>query len=424
MSIPADTGSIELPASSKGAFRALKHRNFRLLFTANAISNIGGWAQRIAQDWLVLQLTHQNAQDLGIVTALQFLPTVFVSAWAGLLADRFSKRILVIYTNLGAGLTSGLLGWLILTNQVQLWHVYVLAFVLGIFTAIDAPIRQSFNSEIVGTADVGSAISLNSANFNVGRLVGPAVSGFLIQAFGTGPSFVINAVSYLGVIFALMAMRKRELFVTPPVAKGSQIREAFWYLLERPNLLWLMAAVFTTATFGLNFQIFIAVMATKEFHKQAGDFGILGTALAIGTLSGALISARLERYRLPRNIMLTMSVFGVALSLLSFAPNYLSFGIMLPFCGVLALIALISANSYVQTHTDASLRGRVMGIYLLIFMGGTPIGSTLLGIYAQQAGVRSTMLLCGIVTVVTPLIFLWLLNRNRDGSRTRRSVIS
>jgi predicted MFS family arabinose efflux permease len=235
---------------------------------------------------------------------------------------------------------------------------------------------------------------------------------------------VINAVSYLGVIFALMAMRKRELFVTPPVAKGSQIREAFWYLLERPNLLWLMAAVFTTATFGLNFQIFIAVMATKEFHKQAGDFGILGTALAIGTLSGALISARLERYRLPRNIMLTMSVFGVALSLLSFVPNYLSFGIMLPFCGVLALIALISANSYVQTHTDASLRGRVMGIYLLIFMGGTPIGSTLLGIYAQQAGVRSTMLLCGIVTVVTPLIFLWLLNRNRDGSRTRRSVIS
>jgi MFS family permease len=417
MSIPADTGSIELPGSPKGGFRALKHRNFQLLFTANAISNIGGWAQRIAQDWLVLQLTNQSAQDLGIVTALQFLPTVFLSTWAGLLADRFSKRILVIYTNLGAGLTSGLLGWLILTNQVQLWHVYVLAFVLGIFTAVDAPIRQSFNSEIVGPADVGSAISLNSANFNVGRLVGPAVSGFLIQAFGTGPSFMINAFSYLGVIFALMGMRKRDLFVTPPVAKGSQIREAFWYIMERPKLLWLMAAVFTTATFGLNFQLFIAVMATKEFHKQAGDFGILGTAIAIGTLSGALISARLERYRQPRNIMLTMSVFGVSLSLLSFAPSYLTFGLMLPFCGVLALLALVSANSYVQTHTDASLRGRVMGIYLLIFMGGTPIGSTLLGIYAQHAGVRSTMLLCGAVTVVTPLIFLWLLNRNRDAAR-------
>jgi MFS family permease len=417
MSIPADTGAIDLPVASKGAFRALKHRNFRLFFAANIISNVGGWAQRIAQDWLVLQLTNQSAQDLGIVTALQFLPTLFLSTWAGLLADRFSKRVLVIYTNLGAGLTSGLLGWLILTNQVQLWHVYLLAFVLGIFTAMDAPIRQSFNSEIVGAADLGSAISLNSANFNMGRLVGPAVSGFLIQAFGTGPSFVINAVSYLGLIFALMAMRQSELIITAPVAKGSKIREAWHYIRQSPNLIWLMAAVFTTATFGLNFQIFTALMATKEFHKQAGDFGILGTALAIGTLSGALISARLERYRVPRNIMLTMSVFGLTLSALAFAPTYLAFAFMLPLCGVLALMALISANSYVQTHTDASLRGRVMGIYLLIFMGGTPVGSTLLGVYAQHAGVRATILLCGIVTVVTPLLFLWLLNRNRNAAR-------
>jgi MFS family permease len=414
MSIPADTGAIDLPVSSKGAFRALRHLNFRLLFLANAISNVGSWAQRIAQDWLVLELTHQSAQDLGIVTALQFLPTLFLSTYAGLLADRFSKRILVIYTNLGAGLTSGLLGWLIITGQVQLWHVYVLAFVLGIFTAIDAPIRQAFNSEVVGAADLGSAISLNSANFNMGRLIGPAVSGFLIQAFGTGPSFMINAVSYLGLIFALMGMRKSQLFVTPPVAKGSQIREAFWYIMGRPNLLWLMAAVFVTATFGLNFQIFTALMATKEFHKQAGDFGILGTALAIGTLSGALISARLERYRQPRNIMFTMAVFGAALSFLSFAPSYLAFALLLPLCGVLALLALISANSYVQTHTDASLRGRVMGIYLLIFMGGTPVGSTLLGIYAQHAGIRPTMLLCGLVTVVAPLIFVVLLNRHRN----------
>lgn len=414
MSIPADTGAIDLPVSSKGAFRALRHLNFRLLFLANAISNVGSWAQRIAQDWLVLELTHQSAQDLGIVTALQFLPTLFLSTYAGLLADRFSKRILVIYTNLGAGLTSGLLGWLIITGQVQLWHVYVLAFVLGIFTAIDAPIRQAFNSEVVGAADLGSAISLNSANFNMGRLIGPAVSGFLIQAFGTGPSFMINAVSYLGLIFALMGMRKSQLFVTPPVAKGSQIREAFWYIMGRPNLLWLMAAVFVTATFGLNFQIFTALMATKEFHKQAGDFGILGTALAIGTLSGALISARLERYRQPRNIMFTMAVFGVSLSILSFAPSYLAFALLLPLCGVLALLALISANSYVQTHTDASLRGRVMGIYLLIFMGGTPVGSTLLGIYAQHAGIRPTMLLCGLVTVVAPLIFVVLLNRHRN----------
>ena len=414
MSIPTDTGAVDLPGKSRGAFRAFRHRNFRLLFPANAVSNAGSWAQRIAQDWLVLELTGQSARDLGIVTALQFLPTLFLSTWAGLLADRFSKRILVIYTNLGAGLTSGLLGWLIVTNQVQLWHVYVLAFVLGIFTAIDAPIRQSFNSEIVGTDDLPSAISLNSANFNIGRLIGPAVSGFLIQAFGTGPSFLINAVSYVGVIIALLAMRTSELRTTPPVAKGSQIREAFWYIRSRPDLVWVMAAVFTTATFGLNFQIFMALMATSQFHRQAGDFGLLGTALAVGTLGGALLSARLERYRLPKNILRVMSLFGLALALLSFAPNYLSFGLMLPFCGCLALLGAISANSYVQTTTEASLRGRVMGIYLLIFMGGTPLGSTLLGFFAQQEGIRATILFCGLVTLIAPMFFLWLLNGGRS----------
>ena len=416
MSLPTDTGAVDLPVRSKGAFRALRHRNFRLLFPAMVVSNAGGWAQRIAQDWLVLELTNQSARDLGIVTALQFLPTLFLSTWAGLLADRFSKRMLLAYTNLGAGLTSGLLGWLILSGQVQLWHVYVLAFVLGIFTAIDAPIRQSFNSEIVGRDDLPSAISLNSANFNIGRLIGPAISGFLIQAFGTGPSFLINAVSYVGVILALIAMRSRELLVTPPAAKGSQIREAFWYIMQRPDLVWVMAAVFTTATFGLNFQIFIALMATSEFHRQAGDFGLLGTALAVGTLSGALVSARLERYRLPRNILLMMSAFGVMLAVLSFAPNYLSFGLLLPICGALALLGAISANSYVQTTTDPSLRGRVMGIYLLIFLGGTPIGSSLLGLFAQQEGIRATILVCGLVTLIAPLVFLGLLNRHRQVS--------
>ena len=416
MSDHTDTGAVHLPGRSKGAFRALRHRNFRLLFPAMVVSNIGGWAQRIAQDWLVLELTHQSAQDLGIVTALQFLPTVFLSTWAGLLADRFSKRMLLVYTNLGAGLTSGLLGWLIVSGQVQLWHVYLLAFVLGIFTAVDAPIRQSFNSEIVGPDDLPSAISLNSANFNTGRLIGPALSGFLIEAFGTGPSFLINGATYVGVIFALLGMRTRELVVTPPVAKGSQIREAFWYVVKRPDLVWVMAGVFTTATFGLNFQIFIALMSTSEFHKKAGDFGLLGTALAIGTLTGALVSARLERYRLPSKILLVMASFGLMLAVLSFAPNYLTFGLLLPVCGALALLGAISANSYVQTTTEPSLRGRVMGIYLLIFLGGTPIGSSLLGLFAQLEGIRATILVCGMVTLIAPLVFLGLLNRHRQVS--------
>ena len=383
---------------SSGALRAFRHRNFAILFPANLVSNIGSWAQRVAQDWLVLQLTH-SASALGLVTALQFLPSLLLSTWAGLLADRFPKRGLLLFTNAGAGLSSLVLGLLIVGQQVQLWHVFLLAFVLGIFNAIDAPIRQSFNAELVGTDDLPSAVSLNSANFNTGRLVGPAISGFLIQAFDTGPSFLINAASYLFVILALLMMRPEQLVGVNAAPAGSKIRDAFRYVLSRPDLFWIMIAVFATATFGVNFQIFIALMATQEFHRSAGDFGLLGTAVAVGSLSGALLSTRLERHRTPVKISMVMMVFGATLVVLAFAPSYLAFALMLPGSGVLALIALISANSYVQTSTDDTLRGRVMGIYLTLMLGGTPVGSLLLGILAQQTNIRVAIWFCGTVTI-------------------------
>jgi len=383
---------------SSGALRAFRHRNFAILFPANLVSNIGSWAQRVAQDWLVLQLTH-SASALGLVTALQFLPSLLLSTWAGLLADRFPKRGLLLFTNAGAGLSSLVLGLLIVGQQVQLWHVFLLAFVLGIFNAIDAPIRQSFNAELVGTDDLPSAVSLNSANFNTGRLVGPAISGFLIQAFDTGPSFLINAASYLFVILALLMMRPEQLVGVNAAPAGSKIRDAFSYVLSRPDLFWIMIAVFATATFGVNFQIFIALMATQEFHRSAGDFGLLGTAVAVGSLSGALLSTRLERHRTPVKISMVMMAFGATLVVLAFAPSYLAFALMLPGSGVLALIALISANSYVQTSTDDTLRGRVMGIYLTLMLGGTPVGSLLLGILAQQTNIRVAIWFCGTVTI-------------------------
>mgnify|MGYP000650339000 CR=1 FL=1 len=384
--------------ATSGALRAFRHRNFAILFPANLVSNIGSWAQRVAQDWLVLQLTH-SASALGLVTALQFLPSLLLSTWAGLLADRFPKRGLLLLTNAGAGLSSLVLGVLIVSNQVRLWHVFVLAFTLGIFNAIDAPIRQSFNAELVGTDDLPSAVSLNSANFNTGRLVGPAISGFLIQAFDTGPSFLINAASYLFVILALLLMRPAQLLGVKTAPAGSKIRDAYRYVLGRPDLFWVMIAVFATATFGVNFQIFIALMATQEFHRSAGDFGLLGTALAVGSLSGALLSTRLERHRTPIKITMVMMVFGATLVVLAFAPSYLAFAFMLPCSGVLALIALISANSYVQTSTDDTLRGRVMGIYLTLMLGGTPLGSMLLGVVAQQTNIRVAIWFCGTVTI-------------------------
>jgi MFS family permease len=181
---------------SKGdSWRALKHYNYRLLYPASLLSNIGTWAQRIAQDWLVMELTDNNPVILGLVTALQFLPSLLLSLWGGLLADRFDKRKLLFLTNLGGGLGSALMGILVITGLVQIWHVYLLAFVVGVFSAVDAPIRISFNSELVGKDDLPNAVSLNSANFNLGRLIGPAASGLLIAAFGTGPSFLINSLT-------------------------------------------------------------------------------------------------------------------------------------------------------------------------------------------------------------------------------------
>ncbi len=368
------------------------------------MSNIGTWSQRVAQDWLVLELTNKDAAMLGLVTAIQFLPAMLLSLYGGLLADRFSKRKLLILTNTGAALTSVILGLLVIAGSVQLWHVFVLALALGVFTAIDSPIRVSFTSELVGKDDLANAVSLNSANFNVGRLVGPALSGYLIFFYGTGPSFLINTATYVFMVTTLLFLRDKELHITAKPARDNKLSEAFKYVRSRPDLMLVMLTVFFTTTFGLNFQIFIALMATKEFGMQADQFGALGSILAIGSLSGALIAARLEKKRTTKNILFGATLFGVLLMLSAYLPNPLLFAIMLPLMGATALLTLISANTYVQSNTTNALRGRVMGIYLMIFMGGTPIGAPLIGFVAAAVGIRLTIVLCGLVLVVAALI--------------------
>jgi MFS family permease len=368
------------------------------------MSNIGTWSQRVAQDWLVLELTNKDAAMLGLVTAIQFLPAMLLSLYGGLLADRFSKRKLLILTNTGAALTSVILGLLVIAGSVQLWHVFVLALALGVFTAIDSPIRVSFTSELVGKDDLANAVSLNSANFNVGRLVGPALSGYLIFFYGTGPSFLINTATYVFMVTTLLFLRDKDLHITAKPARDNKLSEAFKYVRSRPDLMLVMLTVFFTTTFGLNFQIFIALMATKEFGMQADQFGALGSILAIGSLSGALIAARLEKHRTTKNILFGATLFGVLLMLSAYLPNPLLFAIMLPLMGATALLTLISANTYVQSNTTNALRGRVMGIYLMIFMGGTPIGAPLIGFVAAGVGIRLTIVLCGLVLVAAALI--------------------
>ena len=382
----------------EGSLRSFRHRNFRILFPANAASNIGTWAQRVAQDWLVLQLTH-SGKDLGLVTGLQFLPALLLSLYGGRLADRFNKRILLYITNLGGGAVALLMGILVMTDTVRIWHVYVLAFILGIFTAIDAPIRQSFTSEMVGKSDLANAVSLNSANFNAGRLIGPGVSGLLIAWFGTGPSFIINAFSYIAVVIALMAIRDEELHIEAAPQVDAKIREAWAYVRKRTDIFAVMITVFFAATFGLNFQVFTALMATAIFHKGPASYGSLGSIVAIGSLSGALISAKLDTRRSPRFIIAFALMFGASVALTAVAPSYFTYMLTLPIAGALGLTTMIAANSYVQTKTDAALRGRVMGIYLTIFLGGTPLGSPLIGWLAETIGTRQTIFLCGVVTM-------------------------
>lgn len=388
--------------AADSTFSAFRHRNFALLFAVNAVSNIGTWSQRVAQDWLVLELTG-SGRDLGLVTGLQFLPTLVLSMLGGVLADRFNKRRLLIATNLGGGLAAVLLGMLVINGSVRLWHVFALAFALGVFSAIDAPIRQSFTSELVGKTDLANAVSLNSANFNAGRLIGPGLSGVMIAAFGTGPSFLLNAASFLTVVAGLLAVREADLHRGDRAGGGTTVREALDYVRSNPQISALLVVVFFGATFGLNYQMFNALMATTEFRKGPAEFGALGSVLAIGSLTGALITARIVGGRTPERIMSLAVMFGAATAALGSAPTYTVYCLMLPVAGGLAISTMVSANSYVQTHTSSRMRGRVMGIYLTVFMGGTPVGSPLVGWWSSTIGIRDTLRVCGAITIAAAL---------------------
>ena len=403
---------MRMSVKEDGNWRSFRHRNYRILFPANTVSNIGSWAQRIAQDWLVLELTNNNGTYLGLVTAVQFAPVLFFSLHGGKFADRFNKRKVLILTNIMGGAASLGLGVLVITDLIALWHVFALAAVLGISTAIDAPVRQAFTTEVVGQSDLPNAVSLNSANFNAGRLIGPAISGGLIAAFGTGPSFIVNGLSYFFVIAALLNLNEKAFFnLDRPKSDGS-IREGIAYAKARPDIYVVMLMVFFLATFGLNFQIFNALMATQEFGLGPASFGLMGTFIAIGSLSGAIGSARLERFRNTKFVIKSGIAFSISIMMLSIIPNYTLYILWLPICGVTALTTLVSANSIVQTSTDPAIRGRVMGLYLLIFMGGTPFGSPLIGTTTELLGIRPTIALCGGISLAASLI-IWLRYKNR-----------
>jgi len=404
-----------------GNLRSFRHRNFRILYPANAVSNIGTWAQRVAQDWLVLELTDNSGTYLGLVTAVQFLPILLFSLLGGKFADRFNKRKALILTNILGGSSSLVLGLLVVTESVFLWQVFVLAAVLGLSNAIDGPIRQSFTTEIVGLDDLPNAVSLNSANFNGGRLIGPAVSGGLIAAFGTGPSFLINGLSYCFVIAALLQLNEKAFFHQDQKKSDGNIREGIKYVRARPDIYVVLLIVFFISTFGLNFQIFNALMATKEFGLGPASFGLMGTFVAIGSFIGAVGSARLERFRSAKFVIKGGIVFSISVMVVSVLPTFTIYMIWLPLCGLSALTTLVSANSLVQTSSDPVIRGRVMGLYLLIFLGGTPFGSPIIGLSTELIGIRPTIGICGAISLAASTL-IWFVYKNRVTPPTDISV--
>ena len=385
-----------------GTLRSFKHRNFKILFSANFLSNIGTWAQGVAQAWLILELTDSGTY-LGIVTSLQFAPILFFSISGGKIADKFNKRKVLMLTNLTAGISALSVATLVLTENIKIWHVMFFAFMLGMGNAIDAPVRQSFNVEVVGKQDLPNAVGLNSTNFNIGRLIGPGLSGLLIAAYGTGVSFLLNGISYLVVIIALINIRESELFIEGKKSSSTKIREAMAYVAARPDILAVMITVFFATSFGLNFNIFNTMMATQVFDKGAAEYGALGSILAVGSLSGAIISARLEKKRGPRFVMIGSMIFSAILILSAFAPTYLVYSILLPIIGCVALLTFIGANTMVQLRTDSQIRGRVMGIYLTVFLGGTPIVSPFIGIMTQEVGTRPTVAICGLISLLAAI---------------------
>ena len=399
-------------------FRALSNPNYRLYAAGAVVSNVGTWMQRVAQDWLVLQLTDNNGTALGITTGLQFLPILLLSPYAGLVADRFPKRRLLQVTQLMMAAPALLLGLLAVTGLVETWHVYALAFVFGVGTAFDAPARQSFVSEIVDREDLSNAVGLNSASFNLARIVGPALAGFMIAWLGggaeaTGWVIGINAVSYAAVVLALQRMRAEDLDTPEPQGREKgMIRDGLRYIRSRPDIMMVLAIVFFAGTFGLNFQMTSALMATEVFGKGASEYGILGTTMAVGSLSGALLAARrgIVRHRL---VIMAAIAFGIAEVFAGLMPSYLTFALWTPVLGITALTMITAANTTVQLSVTPELRGRVMALYMMIFMGGTPLGSPVVGWVGETFGARWTLIGGGAMTIVGTLLAVAVFSRTQ-----------
>lgn len=417
------TGAVQPPELAaagqrhRGTFGSLRVANYRRYAGGQIVSLIGTWMQRVAQDWLVLELSGGNPIALGVAIALQFGPTLLLTLWAGVLADRLDKRRLLLATQVSLAGFALVLGVLDVSGVVELWQVYVFCLLVGCAAAVEQPVRQSFVMEMVGREQLVNAVALNSMTFNTARIVGPGIAGLLIAAVGTGWVFVINAASFATTVLALLTMNRAKLYLSErvPRARG-QLREGLRYVLAQRQLTLVMVLVFFVATFGLNFNATLPVVVRNVFDRGPEAYGLLSTMLAVGTLAGATLAARRAgagaRPRL-RVVVVAAMAFGAMAVVVGLMPTYTAFGLMLVPAGAAVMTFLTAANATVQLAVTPTMRGRVMALYMLVLIGGMPIGSPIVGWTAATFGPQVPIVAGGALSFVAAGVCGLLMLRSR-----------
>ncbi|WP_368497830.1 MFS transporter [Herbiconiux sp. A18JL235] len=390
---------LSAPPPWKHTLLSLGVRNYRIFAGTSLVALTALWMQRIAQDWLVLQLSG-SVVAVGITTALQFAPMLVLGLVGGLIVDRYPKRTLLIITQSASVLTSGVLAVLALTGTIEVWHVYLVAVVLGLITVVDNPARQVFTNELVGPSLLRNAISLNSSTFQLGALVGPALSGALLVAVGAGWAFGINAIACALVVVALTRLNTAELHRAPRAARAKgQLREGIRYAVRKPAILWTLVLLAVLAVFAQNLPVLLAAYADTVFGTGAGGYGVFNSLVAVGALTGALLSTRRRSVSL-RTVVVATAAYGALQAIAGLLPGQLAFSASLVLVGFSWLLFITAANTLVQMSTNMGVRGRVMALYMLVLLGGQAIGGPLMGAFVEHAGAQLGMVVSGGVPVL------------------------
>ncbi|MDH6137084.1 MFS family permease [Kitasatospora sp. MAA4] len=400
--------------TGSGALRSLSVRNFRLFAAGQLVSAAGTWMMVVAQDWLVLALTHDSSTALAAVTALQFAPLLLLTLYGGRLADRYDKRALLTIANLVSGVLALLLAVLVLAGAVRLWHLCLFALGLGIVNAVEVPTRLAFVSELVGAELLPNASALSAAYFNIARVLGPAVAGLLIGAFGTGPVVLINALSYLATVAGLRMMRPAEIRRAASPGSRGRILDGLTHLTGRPDLLLPMALVAAVGLFGLNFQLTLPLLAKTVFHADAASFGLLTTSFAAGSLLAAFATTARSGRPSSRTVTGSALAFGLVETAAGWAPGYPEAVLLLALTGFTSMYFAQAANHRIQIGSDPRYRGRVMALYTLILQGSTPLGAVFVGLLTQHLGARSGLYAGGLLSLAAAVAALALDRRQGE----------